>query len=206
MKKFALFLALIGLAAASCTKDSVSSTSNENDVRAKLIAQKYHLTLIENNSKPLTKSFATFDEFENFLKTRNKKVSVKGEGVVTSSNGKYGTIRTMAEYTLVGSTYAATIHFSGFTSYPDLLSLSWELGGSASSQLYYSGSNYGTWAYTQITGADINNQITVLGIYSETFGVGGLYTYTNNYNYRYDSGTWGGGHIYGYASFAPLGE
>ncbi|MBC8054227.1 MAG: hypothetical protein H7Y13_14285 [Sphingobacteriaceae bacterium] len=215
MKKTLLILVFINIVAfIACRKDStnIAPIASLDAKKGKALMKKYHLILLkdrEQSAIAYTKQFKTFEDLDRYLALRSKHVIKRGEGSIlnasTITNSKIKGATVFAGYTNNYGNYYAQIHFSGFdsNSYPCYLNLNWSKQSSATSSLAIHGSNFGTWTYVQHTGYDNNNTIEVTGTYTEVYSVSGLYSYEKLFHYKYNSGTWGNGHIYGSASFTP---
>lgn len=211
MRKILVALVAVALSFASCKK-TLSPQEQVDAKKSAALIKKYGLTPISSSDAKkvtYTKEFRNFDDFEKYLIKREQEettfksqaLNQKNEVSLSVNKSKESERNTFEVYTGTNN-YSATHHFTGFhsSSFPCVVQLSWSTNSSATSNLYYHGTNAGSYTYSQSLGGDMNGTVTVTGLYVETFGVNGVFTYSRIYDFSY-RGDWEAGHISGSATF-----
>lgn len=199
---FYLQLSICGLIVMVSFLGSCKKASVENPEVNQLsnLAKEYNLSVVTANPLNAHKSFKSVTEFEAYLKS-NKVIKLN----VTANVLQKNQVQPLTDVGGIDNggviSYTAQMYFDHLDDegYPGYFVLNWKLVynvwqiSDITSFLLFNGSNLGQWGYTQTSGTgtynDTASPMAVSGIYTEIFDVGGLYTYTRNYNVSF-SGTW----------------
>jgi hypothetical protein len=204
-----LILSLFFLFSA-CKKDRNLFKKNDHPTPlSKNIIDKFNLEEVNtesvNNDKII--KFNNSEELESYLEKKNnyirnnKSISVNTESTVilgfnnavTVSSSNIGEHR-FAKITIISPYWTNKQFPDGVIVFlTSSAPTQWEL---TASELFYNGSNFGSWQYSHL-GGDANTtgggrkvNFELKGLYTEIFSIGGVYSYTKNYSVDID------GHYY----------
>lgn len=145
-------------------------------------------------------NFRSFDELEVYLKKKEAlskesidsnrgslvaKLESSKRRIVTASESAEGSTNQIdAVFTTTSGSATLTFPYLRERGFPMYVYLNWAVGGGVTSLLGYGGANYGSWTYTQRSGYDQFRFITVTGLYTEFYGVNGVYVYEQLFNFE----------------------
>jgi hypothetical protein len=210
MKKnlFLIALVLLCLGYSSCTKKDQQLPSTDNKIdssKLQALVSKYNLKPTKTAPQAWQRNFDNIESLEKFLENNHKEGKLKPSATAGAS-GLSGATGGVTTYTYPSSQviYSAQLNMPALQSvaFPSYFVLSWLNNAIVSFNLYIPGSNYGSYAFNPTVQTVSGSNILVKGIYMESYGVGGVYTYEKFWDFKFTA-TYSSTSITATASFTP---
>jgi hypothetical protein len=192
IKNRAKVLIIFVLAILSSCKKEVSAPKSEEKIQE--IVQKFNLRKNDINLSSPTIQFETVDKLNNYL--AKKEIALQNPNTIAKAHIKQQNQLIVNQTSLEESeiTYQINIESAYWdgNNFPQSAVVSFRrinssnIATGVTSFLIYNGPNFGSWTYTHTIGSAgfIKDRINfnAQGIYSESYGIGGIYTYTKSWN------------------------
>jgi hypothetical protein len=174
----------------SCKKE-ISTPHSEEKMQE--IAQKFNLKKNNINLSTTIIQFETVDKLKNYLEKREIAIQNSNSTTKASIKKQNQLIVNQTSFQESEITYQIDIEsaYWGENNFPQSATVSFRridtsnIGTDVASMLYYNGPNFGSWTYSHTIGnvGFIKDRINfnTKGVYSESYGIGGVYTYTKSW-------------------------
>lgn len=173
--KFAVLMLII------CSAFSFkASEASWNEKKVIQLEKKYHLKRLAGAIPANVRNFDTLEEFEAFLKTRNRRQTATAKASIKKNFRRIGSSASNSVYSDPSGGHEAILEFDDllFYGYPELLKLMWQDNNlSVTSQLRTNSNTWypfvQSWHYSQNSGSKGYNTMTIIGEYEENYSNGG---------------------------------